>query len=149
MIKPRLLIALILFVFAVTLPSFAQSNVDIGGYYFIENPPKAFADISEILLAGNYGASEEPPFYGLIRLKKKSAKDFALLKPTLASKKLMFKTRSVGGVYYEFSGRFTRLDDFPSTQPEGEILLKGKLTKYRGKHRIAVSNLSFSYSAGD
>lgn len=149
MIKPRLLILSLLFTFAVALPAFAQSKVDVFGYYFIEKAPKAFADISEIHLAGNYGAAEKPPFYGLIRLKKISAKDFRLLRPSLNGKTLRFKTMTVGRVFYKFSGTFTRLADFPSTRPEGEILLKGKLTKYRGKHRIAESNLSFSYSAGD
>ena len=124
-------------------------KTDIFGYYSIDHAPRAFRDISEIHLAGNYGAEQRPPMYGLIRLKRKSASDYRLMKPTLDGKMLTFKTRSVAGVHYEFSGEFTRLDDFPSTQPNGEVLLKGRLIKYSGKRRIASANLSFSYEAGD
>jgi len=132
------------------LPTLAQKNkVDVFGYYTIEKPTKDFADISEVHLSGNYGAQEKPPVYGLIRLKKKSAKDFQILKPTLNGKNLTFITREVGGIYYQFEGAFTKLGDFPTLRPEGEILLKGKLTKYRGKTKIAEANVSFLYSAGD
>jgi len=132
-------------------PIFDQKNnkVDIFGYYTIEKPTKAFADISEIHLGGNYGAQEKPPVYGLIRLKKKSAKDFPLLKPTLNGKNLTFKTKAIGGISYQFDGTFTKLGNFPETRPEGEILLKGKLMKYKGETKIAEANVSFSYSAGD
>ncbi len=134
--------------FAVT--AFAQSaTTDIFGYYFIEKAPKAFADISEIHLAGSYGAEQKPPMYGLIRMKAKKAKDFQLLKPTLDGKNLTFATKTVGGFNYTFSGTFTRLGDFPNEQPEGEILLKGTLIKLKGKMIIAKANVSFSYSAGD
>ncbi|MFL6374948.1 MAG: hypothetical protein ACJ73D_09795 [Pyrinomonadaceae bacterium] len=127
----------------------AQGKVDIFGYYSIEHSPRAFRDISEINLAGNYGANEQPPTYGLIRLKRKSAKDYRLMKPNLDGKNLTFKTKTVAGVHYEFAGAFTRLEDFPTTQPNGQVLLKGRLSKYRGKRRIASSYLNFSYEAGD
>jgi hypothetical protein len=125
------------------------NTVDIFGYYTINNPTKDFADISEVHLSGNYGAQEKPPVYGLIRLKKKSAKDFQILKPTLNGKNLTFITKAVGGISYQFEGVFTKLGDLPTLRPEGEILLKGKLTKYRGKTKIAEANVSFLYSAGD
>ena len=124
-------------------------KADIFGYYFIEKPTKDFADISEIHLAGDYGAQQKPPFYGLIRLKKKAAKDFPLLKPDLSGKNISFTTKEVGGISYQFSGSFTKLEDFPTTRPEGEILLKGKLTKFKGKTQLAEADVKFSYSAGD
>lgn len=127
----------------------AAQKVDIFGYYSIVDAPRAFRDISEIHLAGEYGAEQNPPMYGLIRLKRKSAKDYLLLEPTLDGKTLTFKTKTVAGVHYEFSGEFVRLEDFPSTQPNGEVLLKGRLTKFSGKRRIASADLSFSYEAGD
>ena len=142
---------LLLFLSVPALTTFAQKNnkVDVFGYYTIKNPTKTFADISEIHLSGNYGAQEKPPIYGLIRLKKKSAKDFQLLKPTLNGKNLTFTTKAVGGISYQFDGTFTKLGNFPETRPEGEILLKGRLTKYKGKTKIVEANVSFSYSAGD
>jgi hypothetical protein len=136
---------------ASAITTFGQKNqsVDIFGYYTIEKPTKEFADISEVHLSGNYGAKEKPPVYGLIRLKKKSAKDFQVLKPTLNGKNLTFATKTVGGISYQFEGAFTKLGDLPTLQPEGEILLKGKLTKYKAKTKIAEANVSFLYSAGD
>lgn len=135
---------------AFALTAFAQSaTTDIFGYYTIEKAPKAFADISEIHLAGSYGAEQKPPMYGLIRMKAKKAKDFQLLKPTLDGKNLSFSTKVVGGFNYTFSGTFTKLGDFPSERPEGEVLLKGTLIKLKGKTIIAKANVSFSYSAGD
>jgi len=139
----------LLVAFAAVLPAFSQENVDIFGYYFIEKSPRAFSDISEIHLAGDYGAKEKPPFYGLIRMTRKSAPDFRLLQPSLIDKQLTFKTKTVGGIHYEFSGYFTKLGNFPETRPEAQILLQGRLTKYRGKQKLASAELRFSYSAGD
>src|SRR5215213_5795061 len=70
--------------FAATMAK-AQTGNDIFGYYTIDGRvPAAFADISEIHLAGSYGAQQKPPFHGMIRLKKKAAKDFVINKPTLS-----------------------------------------------------------------
>ena len=133
---------------ALALPAFAQNQVDIFGYYYIVKPPKIFADISEIHLAGEYGASQKPPIHGLIRLRRKNSKDFRLFEPVLKGKNISFKTRSVSGIRYEFVGEFVRLDDFPARQPNNEILLKGRLSKYQGKKRVGEANLKFSYYAG-
>lgn len=140
----------VVFIGIAALPAFAQkSDVDIFGYYSIVEKYKDFADISEINLAGSEADKEKPPFYGLIRMNKKSAPDYRLLKPTLDGKKLTFKTKTVNNVHYEFDGEFTRLANFPDTRPEAEVLLKGTLTKYRGKIIAAKKVVSFSYSAGD
>ncbi len=137
------------FVFAFALSVFGQSKTEIFGYYSIVKATKEFADISEIHLAGNYGAEQKPKFYGLIRLKAKKAKDFQLLKPTLTGKKLNFSTTKVNGISYKFTGKFTKLGNFPELQPNGEVLLTGTLTKYRGKTKIALANVKLSYQAGD
>ena len=90
-----LLLAAFFSLFAVS--TFAQkATTDIFGYYTIVKPTKDFADIFIIHLGGNYGAQQKPSFYGLVRLKKKSAKDFYLLKPTLNGKNLTFTTEQVG-----------------------------------------------------
>jgi hypothetical protein len=146
--KLRILFFTMLFC-AFALPALAQEKTDIFGYYSIEKAPKAFADISEIHLAGEYGEQQNPVFYGLIRMKSKRAIDYKLLKPTLSGKNLTFSTKSVGNISYKFVGTFTKLGNFPELQPNGEILLKGTLTKYRGKKRIASANVKFSYFTGD
>lgn len=141
-------IILIASFFFLSLTIFSQTKNDFFGYYTIVKPPKVFRNISELHLAGNYGPTLNPPFYGLIRLKKKNAKDFKLYKPSLKGKHITFKSYSVNGFSYRFNGYFSRLDDFPGTQPNGEILLKGKLTKYWGNKAIVTKNLKFSYYAG-
>jgi hypothetical protein len=146
--KFRILVfAMLLCGFAVS--AYSQEKTDIFGYYFIEKAPKAFADISEIHLAGEYGEQQKPPMYGLIRMKGKKVADFKLLKPTLSGKNLTFSTKTVGGINYKFVGAFTKLGSFPTLQPNGEILLTGTLTKYRGKKIIASAKVKFSYEAGD
>ncbi len=149
--KKLSVILFFLFLSISTLTVFTQENdkVDIFGYYTIVKPTKDFTDISEIHLSGDAAVNEKPPFYGLIRLKKKSAKDFRLLKPTLTRKHLIFTTKDVNGIYYKFNGDFTKLGNFPILNPNGEVILKGRLTKYRGKKKIASANVKFSYEAGD
>lgn len=126
----------------------AQNKVDIFGYYTIVKPPRAFSDISEIHLSGDYGAGLKPPIHGLIRLKSERAKDFFLYKPFIRGSHIEFKSKSVGGVEYRFTGRFTRLGDFPNEQPNGESLLSGKLSKFKGKTKLAEAVVNFSYYAG-
>lgn len=138
------------FVFAFALSAFGQTETtDIFGYYSIEKPTKDFANISEIHLSGNYGAEQKPPAYGLIRLKAKNAKDFQIQKPALDGKNLTFSTNEVSGISYKFEGEFSKLGNFPELQPNGEILLTGTLTKYRGKTKIASANVKLLYSTGD
>ncbi len=135
---------------AFVVTTFAQTDkTDIFGYYFIQNATKDFKDISEIHLAGEYGEMQNPPEYGLIRMKSKNAKDYKLNKPTLDGKTITFTTKAVNGVSYSFSGTFTRIGNFPEERPEGKVLLKGTLVKLKGKAKIATAKVSFTYSAGD
>ena len=134
---------------AFALPAVAQRKVDVFGYYTIVSASKDFENISELHLAGNYGETQKPKFYGIIRLRKSTGDDFALLKPSLIGKKLSFTTKSVGGVHYGFTGVFTKLGDFPTSRPEGQTLLRGTLTKYSGKKKLGAGTFNFTYSAGD
>ncbi len=129
------------------IPTFAQET-DIFGYYSIEKPTKDFADISEIHLAGSFGEEQKPPIYGLIRLKRKSAKDFQLNKPTMNGKNITFTSKAVGGISYSFTGTFTKLGNFPVNQPIG-VVLQGTLTKLKGKTKLAEAKVKFTYDPGD
>jgi hypothetical protein len=129
------------------MPVFAQET-DIYGYYFIEKPTKDFADISEIHFFAGDGTAENPPAYGLIRLKNKKAKDFVINKRMMDEKNISFTTNSVGGISYQFTGAFTKLGNFPSYPPEG-VVLQGTLTKFKGKAKLAAAKVKFTYSPGD
>lgn len=134
------------------LHGFAQAQVsenDFFGYYSIKKPTAAFADVSEIHLAGTYGEQQKPQVFGLIRMKRKSARDFQISKPTVNGKNISFSTNSVNGISYRFAGSFTKLGNFPETRPEGEIILKGLLQKFKGKIKVAEAKVNFSYSGGD
>jgi hypothetical protein len=139
----------VLISFAFALPAFSQNKVDVFGYYTIVSATDDFIDISEIHLAGKYGEQQTPKVYGLIRMRERGASDFDLMRPTLIGKKLSFMTKTVGGVHYAFTGTFTKLGDFPVSRPEGQTILRGTLTKYSGKKKLAAGTFNFIYSAGD
>lgn len=126
-----------------------KNGKDIFGYfYFKGRVSNDFTDIREIHLAGDFGAREKPPFYGLIRLKSRNAKDFAVLKPTGIGKNISFATKTVGGVSYQFTGAFTRVDiEERETKPE-EVVLKGTLTKLKNGAKVAAEAVSFTYFPG-
>lgn len=143
--------------FLLVCVSFASAQrakkLDTFGYYFIQNPSKNFSDISEIHLSGDYGSKQKPPVFGLIRLKNKKARDFYLNKPFQKGKFISFSTKSVDGVSYQFRGNFTKLYDRvietrPGTTPNG-IVLRGSLIKLKGKKKIAIQQVGFTYFAGD
>lgn len=136
------------------------AKVDVFGYYYLPEgkAPKGFQDISELHLSTfDYKDGKEltVPLYGWIRLKPKVVKgkevavDFPLVTPTRKERSLTFTTREVGGVSYRFAGAFTRLGNFPEERPEGEVILKGRLTKLQGGKVAAESDAGFHYTGGD
>lgn len=147
----------ILFLIAiVSLVSFASAQksreLDTFGYYYIKNPVKAFANISELHLSGDYGKNEKPRFFGLIRLKNENAKDFHLLKPFQKGSFISFTTKSVAGISYKFSGNFTKRFVKSETSRfslnSGGIALKGTLIKLKGNKQIARQSVNFTYFTG-
>jgi hypothetical protein len=125
----------------------AQAKNDVFGYYTIEGKvPAAFSDISEIHLAGSYGAKQKTPMYGLIRLKSKSGKDFHINKPVINGKNISISTDTVDGISYKFNGTFLK---FPNNQATEGTVLRGTLQKFKGKSQVASANLKFTYSPGD
>lgn len=126
---------------------------DVFGYFFISGKvPKAFADIDHINLGGSgeYGAQANPPFYGQIRLKDRKRTDFKLLKPVLEGRNLSFKTETVRGVSYSFSGVLTTTDFGSDQQPAAdEKVLSGTLKKMKAGKVIAESKLEFTWLLGD
>lgn len=127
----------------------ARNGKDIFGYFYLAGSiPKDFRNISEVNLAGDYGAKQKPPFYGLIRLKRREAADFKLLRPTGTGKSISFTTKTVGGFSYRFAGKFTRLDIEEKEVSINKVVLTGKLTKLRGGKEVAQSNVRFTYLPG-
>lgn len=140
-----------------TESSTSSQEPDIFGYFYIKGKaPKGFADFDFLQLGGNgeYGAGANPPDYGTIMLKERSARiatvNYPLLKPTLNGKNFSFKTKTVGGVGYEFDGVFSRMDfSNVETQPQGKVVLTGTLKKKKAGKIIAQSKVAFRWELGD
>lgn len=135
----------------------AQTKGDIAGNYIIQNPPKVFADITEINLAGNRGAQKVPVEYGEIRTKGKNAVYCEIVNVELNGKNIAFTASSIGAespdpktqnaeTAYKFVGKFTK---FPDDADQNGVILEGTLTKIKGKKTIAAAKVKFRYKKGD
>ena len=145
------LLALISFFAIVVQPSTTRANlVDASGTFSIHGkPPQAFANIAVLQIDGDdeYGWKASPPTYGFIRLNNRAQTDYKLMKPTIDGKNISFKTRSVGGVSYEFAGSFTSLD-FAEKDLRNQVVLSGILKKLVGGNVAATAKLDFDYTPG-
>ena len=145
------LFALVSCLAVVIQPSTTRANlVDASGTFSIHGkPPQAFANIAVLQIDGDdeYGWKAKPPTYGFIRLNNKSQTDYKLMKPTIDGKNISFKTRSVGGVSYEFEGSFMRLD-FAEKDLRNQVVLSGTLKKMAGGNVAASAKLDFDYTPG-
>jgi hypothetical protein len=130
--------------------SAGQATVDVFGYYFPQGKlPAAFSEIDHLMLSTIDDNARPAPLNGWIRPKRKAAKDYKLVKPKLDGKNLNFTTQAVRGVSYSFEGAFTKLGNFPTDRPEGEVLLKGHLIKMLNGEKVAETDVSFTYTGGD
>jgi len=135
----------------VARPSLIRASIiDASGTFSIHGKaPQGFTNIAVVEIAGNdeYGWKANPPFYGFIRLKDQAQTDYKLFKPTIDDQKISFKTRTVGGVSYEFEGSFTRLD-FAEKEMWNQVVLSGTLKKLSGGKVLAQAKLDFDYTPG-
>jgi hypothetical protein len=134
----------------VTASSFSPAaDPDVHGFFFFKGRiPAAFRNIDHLNL-DIPGGTGTPPYYGQIRLKAPAGTDYKLLNPTLDGKHLIFKTKTVRGIRYEFDGMLTRTN-FDEPQPESnEIVLTGTLKKLRSGRVIATSRVRCTWYLGD
>lgn len=111
--------------------------------------PAEFAELDHLLLATIDENAAPAPLNGFLRPKAQSAKDYTLVNPVLADKKLTFTTVTVDGVHYAFDGAFELLDNFAANPPSYETtVLTGTLTKLRDGQQIATTPVKFRYEAG-
>jgi hypothetical protein len=130
---------------AFSAPTRAQET-DPDGYLFINGtPPRAFANIDHIAI---FRDTPGAPRKGWIQLKDKRSTRFAFRELTASGTKFSFTTAAVGGINYSFRGEFQVAGVLAETQPTG-VVLKGHLTKWRGRRQAAESEVSLIYSVGD
>jgi len=151
LMKLAIVFAVISLITTIVQTSVTGANViDASGTFSIHGtPPQAFANIEVLEIGGNdeYGWKANPPFYGFIRLNNRSKTDYKLLKPTIDDKNISFKTRSVGGVSYQFEGTFTTLD-FAEKDLRNQTVLSGTLKKLTGGKVTAEAKLDFDFTPG-
>ena len=124
---------------------------DIWGYFRpAKRPPAAFANITELHLAGRgeYGWKASRPNYGMIRTSGKSEATFSLQQPVIDGLRIRFATQTVRGVSYEFAGLLGRADFSRGGIPVGEVMLRGKMRKFQNGKEVAAAELSFVFEEG-
>ncbi len=124
---------------------------DVWGYFRpAKRPPRAFANIVELHLAGRgeYGWKASPPNYGMLRTSGKSAVTFALKQPVIEGLGIRFTTETMRGISYEFTGSLARADFSRGGIPLGEVMLRGRMRKLHNGKQLAVAQLSFVFEEG-
>jgi hypothetical protein len=119
-----------------------------GAYYFVEKPPQTFGDVDWIGLFSVDASGREVSLNGFIRLKDRyrgKFVNFFLINPSLKGNTLTFSTKVVRGISYKFKGQFLKLESLQ----DGEIVLRGILTKFRKGRKVAEFGTPYSYFAGD
>jgi len=71
--------------------------------------------------------------------------NFFLVNPNLIGYTLSFSTKVIRGVSYRFQGEFMKLENLE----DDEIVLKGRLSRFRSGRKRAEVVARFYYFAGD
>ena len=125
---------------------------DAFGYYLLdaEKPqPDWAAKIDHLHLSTIEMKGEEivtVPLWGFIR--PKAGDDYQLTEVRQEGSRLTFSTQEVGGVSFDFDGRFLASGNFPETPPQG-VALAGLLRQRQGGRVLEEMNAEFLYTPGD
>lgn len=141
-------VTLVSLLLAVSLPALSQGkrqtfNPD-GSFWLIGEPPSGFSDFGGINLNGRQ--LRRIPTQGL---QLNNGKTFHFKALTVRRDNFSFTTRTLGGVYYTFAGKFLRGGVFAEQDLSDEQpVLEGTLTKFAGGKKVAEAKLKFSYFGG-
>lgn len=115
-----------------------------GAFWLIGEPPDEFKDFAGINLNGRQ--LRRIPSQGLQHI---DGKTFHFKTLTVRRDNFSFTTRTLGGIYYTFAGRFLRGGVFAEQDLSDERpVLEGVLTKYKSGKKVAAAKLKFSYFGG-
>ena len=117
-----------------------------GSYYFAgEKPPRGFEnfDFLEIIVRDYETESDEyvggipiPP-KGFVQTKK----EYKFVRISVGGQEISFETEKIGGVSYQFNGRFRSEDSYLSGEDSAD--LKGRLVKLKNGKKIAETKAEF------
>lgn len=133
-------------------PPDTPAPADAFGYYLLdaEKPqPDWAAKIDHLHLSTIEMKGEEivtVPLWGFIR--PKAGDDYPLTEVKQEGSRLTFSTQEVGGISFDFDGRFLASGNFPETPPQG-VVLTGKLRRRQGGQAAGEMNAEFLYTPGD
>lgn len=125
---------------------------DAFGYYLLdaEKPqPDWAAKIDHLHLSTIDMKGEEivtVPLWGFIR--PKAGDDYPLTEVKQEGSRLTFSTQEVGGISFDFDGRFLASGNFPETSPQG-VVLAGQLRQRQGGQVLGEMKAEFLYTPGD
>jgi hypothetical protein len=125
---------------------------DAFGYYLLDADkpqPDWAAKIDHLHLSTIEMKGEEMvtvPLWGFIR--PKAGDDYPLTEVKQEGSRLTFSTQEVGGISFEFDGRFLASGNFPETPPQG-VALAGQLRRRQGGQAAGEMNAEFLYTPGD
>jgi hypothetical protein len=126
---------------------------ETGDYYIAGKYPKGFADFDSLSIVTrewNYEkqriVAAKPSGSLQTYEKDKTGTEYKFSAININGKRISIVTRSVKGVSYQFDGKFV-LEEYKAKLQNGEeyidaILLKGRLTKWRGGKKIAEAKVN-------
>jgi hypothetical protein len=138
-------------------------KVDVSGYYLLAGDiPLWCSDIDVMELSNVEPVPDSSaavgfhlrvvPLWGVIALKADSGQprtDFRLVNVRLDGARLIFASREVDSISYDFAGQFLRLGDFVEDWRPNEIILKGHFRKLKAGTVLGEADVAFIYSPGD
>jgi len=129
------------------------ASVEPSGYYLPVATTTEFQTIQWVELWSEDRQGKRPALRGSIRLANKAMptgfENRELESVTLVGNRLSFRSRSDGGVTYQFNGRFLKDGDLSELTPSKDTVLRGEITKLANQRVLAKSNVQFFYRVGD
>lgn len=117
-----------------------------GSYYFArEKPPKGFENFEFLEISARDYETESDEYVGGIPIPPKgfvqTKKEYKFVRIGIGDKEISFETEKIGGVSYQFNGRFRSEDSYLSGEDSAD--LKGRLVKLKNGKKIAETKAEF------
>lgn len=125
----------------------SESRFDVSGsYYFAaEKAPKGFENFESLEIVVRDYETESGEYIGGIPIPPKgyvqTKKEYKFTRISIGNEEISFETEKIGGVGYQFKGRFRSEDSYLSGEDAAD--LKGRLVKLKNGKKIAETEAEF------
>ena len=127
--------------------------VEASGYYLPVATTTEFQSVQWVELWAEDVGGKPTVLTGSIRLTNEAMptrfENRKLASVTLIGNRLSFRSRTKGGVSYQFTGRFLKGGDLSELNPSQEPVLRGEMAKVANQRVLAKSDVEFFYRVGD